>query len=348
MIENRRRAGIPERQQPVSIRTGMEGFADGMSMFPGLKEWENQIALQALREGKTVDELRNVTPFRQYLGVETRAYASGTQPREHSFRTLFSASPGIDTLVSLGNFHTIHTWTWTLAKRYPDLNLPLEQFFQDALYQIVPAQAKSYDPSYGRSFTSYVVSMLKNRLSSFVDAHKREYSSPACYEEKPASKKGRPKASRERVVFASLDAPMLRATSPQTFREFYEESHPAPVESTRQDDQEVKERIHLLSTLAGLSNRQEETLVALYVYGGDTKLISHMRRCTTRMVRMYRQEALRKLEELGYETVQGVLTGTYPTLAITEKPTTLFRLARDARETPENPRGSQSQEKGTV
>ena len=57
-----------------------------MSMFPRLKEWENQIALQALREGKTVDELRSITPFRQYLGVETRAYASGTQPWEHSFR----------------------------------------------------------------------------------------------------------------------------------------------------------------------------------------------------------------------------------------------------------------------
>jgi hypothetical protein len=63
---------------------------------------------------------------------------------------------------------------------------------------------------------------------------------------------------------------------------------------------------------------------------------------------MHRQEALRKLEQLGYETSQEVLTETYKALAITEKPTTLFRLAKDARETPENPRGSQSQEKGTV
>ena len=68
-----------------------------------------------------------------------------------------------------------------LRSRYPDLNLPLEQFFQDALYHIVPAQAKSYDPSYGRTFTSYVVSMLKKRFSSFVDAHKTAYTTPVRY-----------------------------------------------------------------------------------------------------------------------------------------------------------------------
>ena len=49
MTENLRRAGIPERQKPGFKRAGIEGFADGMSMFPRLKEWENQLALQALR-----------------------------------------------------------------------------------------------------------------------------------------------------------------------------------------------------------------------------------------------------------------------------------------------------------
>jgi phosphoribosylformylglycinamidine (FGAM) synthase PurS component len=37
------------------------------------------------------------------------------------------------------------------------------------------------------------------------------------------------------------------------------------------------------------------------------------------MVRMYRQTALSKLEELGYETVQGVLTGKYPTLELAQE-----------------------------
>ena len=278
------------------------------------KEWEKQIALATLREGKTVEDLRHITPFRQYLGVAQRATHAGRDDPFIPFAHLFDASPRIDMLVSFGNFHPIRTWTWTLAQRHPHLNLPLEQFFQDALYTIVPYQARAYDPSYGSSFNSFLVEMLKKRFTNFVNEQKREHSSPVSYEEKPASKKGRPKASRERVVFASLDAPMSRANSPQTFREFYEESHPMPVESTRQDDQEVKERIHLLSTLAGLSARQEETLVGIFVYGGDTTMLSQLRRSTDRAIRYQRQIALERIGQLGFETVNGVLTGKYETL----------------------------------
>ena len=310
MIENRYSPGIPERQKHGFKRAGIEGFADGMKIFPRLKEWEDQIALQALREGKTVDELRSIIPFRQYLGVAQRATHAGRDDPFIPFAHLFDASPRIDMLVSFGNFHTIRSWTWTFAKRHPDLNLPLEQFYQDALYTILPYQARSYDPSYGNSFTGYAVALLKNRFTSFVNEQKRDHSSPASYEEKPASKKGRAAASKERVVFASLDAPMSNVETPQTFLEFIETTRPAPQETTHEEDQEARDKIHLLAQLAGLNDKQEETLIALYVYGGDTKLISHMRRCTARTVRMHRQEALSKLEELGYETVQDVLTGS--------------------------------------
>ncbi len=79
MTESLRRTGR-EAQYLSSIRPGIEGYAVGMRMFPRLHEWENQIALQTLREGKTVQDLRNITPFRQYLGVDTRAHLAG----EHS------------------------------------------------------------------------------------------------------------------------------------------------------------------------------------------------------------------------------------------------------------------------
>ena len=292
------------------MRAGSEGFADGMRLFPRLKEWENQIALQALREGKTVDELRSITPFRQYLGVERRAYAAGEQPREHSFTTLFSASPGIDLLVSLGNFHTIRSWTWTLAKQHPDLNLPLEQFFQDALYTILPYQARSYDPSYGSSFTSFATALLKNRFTSFVNGQKKKDSSPVRYEDKPPAKKGQPKASIERLVFARHDAPMPHAVTPQTVFEYLETVHASPQDTTEAEDREAQDKIHLLAELAGLTEPQEETLIALYVYGGNTRLIAQFQRCTPRLVRMHRQDALSKLEQLGFETVQDVLTGS--------------------------------------
>ena len=313
MTERLRRTKRPDIPQPVFIRAGSEGFADGMKLFPRLKEWENQIALQALREGKTVNELRSITPFRQYLSVAQRATNAGRDDPFIPFAHLFDASPRIDMLVSLGNFPTIRTWTWTLAKQYPDLNLPLEQFFQDALYNIVPNQARAYDPAYGISFQSFVVHMLKKRFTSFVNEQKREHSSPVRYEEKPAAKKGRAAASKERVVFVSLDAPMPNVETPQTFLEFIETTRPAPQNTIQAEDQEARDKIHLLSQLAGLTDIQEETLIALYMYGGNTKLIAQLRRCSARMVRIHRQNALRKLEELGFETVQGVLTGTYPT-----------------------------------
>jgi DNA-directed RNA polymerase specialized sigma24 family protein len=310
MTERQRGAGTRESQFLPSIRTGIEGFADGMQMFPRLKEWENQIALQALREGKTVDDLRSITPFRQYLHVARKATNAGKDDPFIPFTNLFDASPRIDMLVSLGNFHTIRTWTWTLAKQYLDLNLPLEQFYQDALLRIVPNQARAYDPSMGSSFYYFVVELLKKRFLTFATTYKRERSSPVRYEEKPVTKKGRPTASRERAVFASLDAQMPNVETLQTLFEYVETTRPAPQDTTHTEDEEAKDKIHLLARLAGLTDKQEETLVALFVYGGNSTLIAQLRHSTTRSVRGQRQTALERIQELGYETVNGILTGT--------------------------------------
>ena len=117
-------------------------------------------------------------------------------------------------------------------------------------------------------------------------------------------------------MLAILDAPMQSVQTPQTHLEYFERTHHAPQDTTSADDQEAKEKIHLLSQLAGLNTRQEETLIALFIYGGNTKLISQLRRCTSRIVRMHRQDALSKIEQLGFETVQAVLTVNYPTFEI--------------------------------
>jgi len=318
-MTERQRGARGEMHYFPSIRPGIEGFADGMQMFPRLKEWENQIALQALREGKTVDDLRNITPFRQYLAVDRRAHLAGEDSLFSSFRSLFAESPSIDMLVSLGNFQTIRAWTWTFAKQYLHLNLPLERFYQDALLHIVPYQARAYDPSVGSSFYHFVVAMLKKRFLTFATTYKRERSSPVRYEEKPATKKGRPTASRERAVFASLDTQMQNVETPQTLFEYVETTRTALQDTTDAEDQEAKDKIHRLAQLAGLNDKQEETLVALFVYGGNATLIAQRRHCTSRMVRLYRQTALEKLHELGYETVQEVLTGEYPTLVVMQE-----------------------------
>jgi len=297
-----------EAQSLPSIRPGIEGYADGMRMFPRLKEWENQIALKALREGKTVDELRNVTPFRQYLGVAKRAYLAGEHSPFSSFPSLFAESPSIDMLVSFGNFHPIRARTWTLAKQYPELHLPLEQFFQDALYQIAPYSARSYDPSIGNPFHHFLAEILKKRFHTFVTTYQREITMPLQSEEMSQTHNGKP--AQRRVKIASLDAPIRNAGIPQTLFELFELTHHAQPEKRQTEDQEAKDKIHLLSQLAGLNEPQEETLVALYVDGNKTIQIAHTRGRTTRMVRMYRQTALSKIAQLGFETVQGVLKGT--------------------------------------
>jgi len=317
MTERIRRTNVREAQQLPLIRTGIEGFADGMSIFPRLKEWENQIALQALREEKLVDMLRVITPFRQYLGVAKRAEAAGESSPFSSFATLFSKSPSIDYLVSFGNFHTIRTWTRTFIQRYPNLHFPLEQFYQEALFQILPNQARDYDPSFGRSFTSFVTGMLEKRFNTFAVNHIRDITTPVSYEQKSTAKRGRPAQSKERSFLASLEDPEPKSGTPMSLRQHLENTLLIAEDTTTRDDLEARHKIHILSCLAGLNDMQEETLVALFVYGGSTRLLSQRRGSTTRSVRWQRQTALEKIYELGYETVNGILTGEFSTLDAT-------------------------------
>src|SRR5207248_2042216 len=113
-------------------------------------------------------------------------------------------------------------------------------------------------------------------------------------------------------MLMSLDAPMQHTETPQTVFEFLETTRHVPQDTTQAEDREARDKIHLLSQLAGLNDKQEETLVALFIYGGDTQLIAQVRRSTSRSVRGQRQIALEKIRELGYETVTGILSGTTP------------------------------------
>jgi len=302
----------PSMQEFLSMRSGSAGFADSMRIFPRLKEWENHIALSHLREGKSVADLRGITPFRLYLNVARRAQEAGEESPFHSFATLFAHSPSIDLLVSFGNFHTIRTWTRTYAQQYPKLHLPLEQFYQEALYHIVPYQARNYDPSYGGSFTGFVTGMLEKRFRAFAVHHIKEITAPTSYEDKPQSKPGKPAQGRERAFLASMDALQPQSGTPMSLREHLENTLFVMQDTTARDDLEARHKIHMLSHLAGLTTIQEETLVALYVYGGNTRLLSQLRRTTDRSVRWQRQSALEKIQELGYETVSAILTGRNP------------------------------------
>jgi hypothetical protein len=206
-------------------------------------------------------------------------------------------------LVSLGNFQSIKRITERLARGYSRLNLPLEQFLQDALYRIAPYSARKYNEQTGNPFDHYLTVLLEKRFHSFVAAWQREITTPI------AQEGTEDQANTPRVTIASLDAPMRHLQTPQTLFEYIETTRPVPEDSTHAKDQEARAKIHALSQLAGLNHLQEETLIALFVYGGNTKLLSRLRRTTTRSVRGQRQTALENIQKLGYETVQALLTG---------------------------------------
>lgn len=298
---------VRKEAQPLPpVRTGVEGLVDAMQLFPLLKEWENQIALQALQQGKSVKDLRSITPFRQYLEVDKRFYLAGEVSPFSSFTSLFDASPSIEMLVSLGNFHTIRRTIERLARGYTLLNLPLDQFLQDALYNIAPYSARKYNGAISNPFGHYLTVLLEKRFHSFVTAWQREITTPL------ATEGTEDQAATQRVTFASLDTHIRHVQTPQTLFELIETTRPMPQDTTYVDDQEAKEKIHALSQLAGLNHKQEETLIALFVYGGNTTLLSKLRRTTTRSVRGQRQTALENIRQLGYETVSSILTGSHP------------------------------------
>ena len=173
-------------------------------------------------------------------------------------------------LVSFGNFHTVRTWTRTFLQKHHGLNVPLEQFYQEALYTIIPYQARKYDPSFETSFRVFVVNLLKKRFSSFAVSQIKNVTSPASYEEKLQPKRGRPTQSKERVFLASLEDPEPKSGGALSLREHLENTLQIEEDTTASDDLEARRKIHILSQLAGLDKKQEETLVALYVYGGST------------------------------------------------------------------------------
>ena len=154
--------------------------------------------------------------------------------------------------------------------------------------------------------------MLEKRFNTFAVNQIKEITTPVSYEQKPTVKRGRPAQSRERAFLASMDDPEPKSGTPKSLSEHLENILPVDEDTSARDDLEARHKIHTLASLAGLNNTQEETLVALDVYGGNTRLLSQLRRSTARSVRMQRQTALEKIHELGYETVNDILTGENP------------------------------------
>src|SRR5947209_1243516 len=147
-----------------------------MKAFPVLHEWEIQAALNAHRKGAGIAQLRQITPFRQYLSVER--YNLPHPPFNGSFTKLFAESSDIPHLVAVGIFPTVNQWVHQWISLNDHKDLPLEEFFQDALFRHIPYSASRYKPVAGATFKTYAVNNLKHSFFRFVQTWERDNSTP--------------------------------------------------------------------------------------------------------------------------------------------------------------------------
>ena len=311
---------LPEKSFHLSsadavLAGGAEGYIKAMKAFPVLKEWEIQIALAANRQGAGIQELRRVTPFRQYLKVES--YHLTRPPFTGSFTRLFTESEDIPHLVSIGIFPTIVKWVNQWISMYQTRELPLEEFYQNALQHYLPYSAGRYQPVEGATFRTYAINGLKLRFLQFSQRWQRQQTSPEGF----TPTKGKPKEIGRR---RNIDS--LQRVLPETRSDEFEKPTlvGAPQERTVLDllDQGAQpiseddlERVSLYSVVAdlarqaGLSTLEGTVIIGLFVDGLTIAEVSFALKKPEVHVREARHRAMERLRHMGEATVTALLAG---------------------------------------
>ena len=292
-----------------ALKSGIEGYAASMKRYPVLSVEQTEAALVALRGGQSLHQLRAHTLFAPHLDKEERDLFNNPNKYHaspvHSYRQLFSDSPTIGHLVSFGNFPTVLTWAQRFQATYHDVPLPLEEFMQNALYKIVPEQAKHYNPMSGSSFKSYMSNMLIWKLDSLVDASiTRRSMLPA-----GVTKAGRKaKHDSRRRAIESLDASFPEETDngeEVSLYDIVEQTH-VPALS------EHLERTEALSALlkeAEITLKEAQVLQTYIIEGEAQDYAAATFGVTERTIRGRRDQAAAKFRRLGYENVVSILNG---------------------------------------
>lgn len=300
------------------LSSGITGYIRGMFAFPVLREWEIQTALSEHRKGGTLDGLREKTPFRQWLKME--GYDLPTPPFKGSFTKLFAESSDILHLVAVGIFPTVVTLVrqWTSASAR--LNVPLEEFFQDALAEHIPYSAAKYTPVEGVTFRNYAMNLLKRRFVRFVDTHERQTTTPGGYRQ---GSKGAPKEVGRRRAVESLqralpnsgaedfDTPSGSGTPhARTLLDLVDgTAHPFGEEDT--------EKLALYSAVADLARRanlstlEGTVLIGLFVDQFSIEEVALVLRTDIPKVRGARHRAMERLRKLDEAEVAAILAGEH-------------------------------------
>ncbi len=299
--------GVPFKGVDV-LPSGIEGYVAHMKRYPVLSREQTEVALSALQSGTSLDGLREHALFKPHLEKERQAlldpknyYASPIR----SYHQLFADSPTIGNLVAFGNFPTVLYWVEQFRTTYNGLPLALEEFMQDALFKIVPEEARRYVPTQGASFTSYISNMLIWRLDGLVDkcitqrsmlprgAHKREL---------------KPKHDSRRLYIESLDAPLPEGNDNGEPSSLYDvvvdERASMPGESLARGS-----AIRRLYEVAGITRKEAQVLQTDVIEGESQGYAASLYGVNVRTIRGRRDEAVTKFRQLGKERVAGILNG---------------------------------------
>lgn len=312
-VEKMIRLKITYRDMPF----GNEHLGYHLRGYHELTRQETDAAIHVYRSGGSVSSLREHPLFAPKLEAETAALHQMAglplyklKEPVNSYQLLFNNAPGIDMLVSLGHYRLIVRWCRLHDQVYKDLALPLEDFFNKALYEIVPEEARSYipDPAHP-GFEVWASRMLFWRLQNVVRKRERELR-PLTLDGRQGSYARAHKGSIRREI-VSLDRPVedaWREKDPsaegETLREALPGNLPGP---EKLDDQSA---LFGLFQLAGLTANERQALVALTMYDYEQPEVGKLLRRDTRTIRYYRDHALAKLRALGDEkTILAILKG---------------------------------------
>lgn len=300
------------RQCSSELSSGYEGLAQHMHAYPIFTPQETDTAIRAYRSGMNISQLAHIAPFQEKLASEeaTRSIHHNSTLRP-SYQLLFTerrldGKPiTIPDMVALTNHDLIVQWINAYASMFRDLALPLDDFYNTALSDLLPHEARTYDPAIvPESFRSWASRMLFWRLHGVAQKRARELRSlPA--EIKPTHTTAFKDSSRRSIL--SLDAPLQTTHTDETPPRYADTlASPQPAHTSL----ETNASLAYLFSLAGLTPEEQQALVMVAINEDTNREAGESMRRTERTIRNYRDRAIAKLLKVGdHKTLWAILQG---------------------------------------
>ncbi len=291
-------------QTSQALPTAEKAYYQSMSVYPSFMAWETQIVAQAHLQGLSGSQISQLSPFRQYQNIEQYSSQGRLTPWQGSFTKLFADSQNTGQLIGFGNFQLIRRFGEQFQRTCRRLDI--EEYFQEALFFVVPSILSTYDDSRG-SFLPYMKRALRYDLDSRIDIllHRESTLPIGQHAERVPAKK--------QTNRLPIDRLSRRVTTSEGEEDEVETvgSRIEDTESTEPFDSFSRvDAIHALYDVAGVRADQAEVFTLLEINGEKQKPVARQLGVSDRTVRTRRTEALAALQQLGKEQVHAILQGT--------------------------------------